>query len=154
MFINIYNCDILDQGPFVNRMAGFSLYVSNTSNKDDGHLCYKDTTGRPSVNQYITCSVYGRYVIYYNERNQTLNRIYYSEYAFNELCEVEVYGKFLYFHTYFFFKMLLSSDILQMNTVHKHSCFHRMQRTVLAKLSIFMSCNLHRSEMSNEYGSM
>lgn len=78
-------------------MAGFSLYVSNTTSREEGHLCYKDISGRPSVDQNIPCSIYGRYVIYYNERNQSVNAFYYSQYAFNELCEVEVYGKSLRF---------------------------------------------------------
>lgn len=91
-------------------MAGFSLYVSNTTSKEDGHLCYEDTTGRPLVDQNITCSIYGRYVIYYNERNQNVNRLYYSQYAFNELCEVEIYGKYLHFAL--FSKRFLFSDFL------------------------------------------
>lgn len=87
-----YRTDNQNPGPYVDRMAGFSLYVSNTTSKEEGHLCYKDKTGRPSVDQNIPCSIYGRYVIYYNERNQSVNTFYYSQYAFNELCEVEVYG--------------------------------------------------------------
>lgn len=61
---------MLDPGPFVNRMAGFSLYISNTTSKYSGHLCYKDESrGSPSVNQRIPCLNYGPYVIYYNERS-------------------------------------------------------------------------------------
>lgn len=88
---------MLDPGPYVNRMAGFSLYVSNTTFKDQGHLCYKDQSGvLPSVNQNISCSIYGRYVIYYNERSRYNNPSYLSTYAFNELCELEVHGKCIY----------------------------------------------------------
>uniref|UniRef100_K1PMD3 Uncharacterized protein n=1 Tax=Magallana gigas TaxID=29159 RepID=K1PMD3_MAGGI len=61
--INIYYMtDNQDPGPYVHRLAGFSLYVSNTTSKLDGQLCYKDETGgTPSVNQIISCSIVGRY---------------------------------------------------------------------------------------------
>lgn len=77
-------------------MAGFYLYISNITSKDSGHLCYKDETeGSPSVSQVIHCSIYGRYVIYYNERSPN-NPSYLSQYAYNELCEVEVYGEYIH----------------------------------------------------------
>lgn len=86
----------LDPGPYVDRMAGFSLYISNTTSKDQGHCCYKDNSmGNPSVNQNISCSIYGRYVIYYNERSTYYSLSYLSQYAYNELCEVEVYGEYM-----------------------------------------------------------
>lgn len=98
MFCVIYFCCFpLDPGPFVDRMAGFSLYVSNTTSKYQGHLCYKDQSGgTPSVNQNISCSIYGRYVIYNNERSRYNTSRYMSQYAQNELCEVEVYGEYMY----------------------------------------------------------
>lgn len=75
-------------------MAGFSLYISNTTSKDSGHVCYKDeTNGSPSVNQTIFCPIYGRFVIYYNERSRYNKSSNLSQWAYNELCEVEVYGK-------------------------------------------------------------
>lgn len=75
-------------------MAGYSLYVSYTKSKENSYLCYKDKSeGKPSVNKNIPCYSSGRYVIYYNERNQTGNPTYFSENAFNELCEVEVLGE-------------------------------------------------------------
>ncbi|XP_056002235.1 multiple epidermal growth factor-like domains protein 10 isoform X1 [Ostrea edulis] len=81
---------------YTTRFAGFYLYVSNTTSKDDGHLCFHEiqtVDGTPIENQTISCSVHGRYVIYYNERKPGVNYpSYYSQYAFNELCEVEVNG--------------------------------------------------------------
>lgn len=78
-------------------MAGFFLYVSNTTFKYQGHLCYNDqTNGTPSIDQTIQCSIYGRYVIYYNTRIPNYYVSYLSEYAYNELCEVEVYGEYIH----------------------------------------------------------
>lgn len=78
-------------------MAGFSLYVSNTTSKDDGYLCFheiQNAVGTPSEDQRIDCPFHARYVIYYNERRpEVVYPSYYSEFAYSELCEVEVYGK-------------------------------------------------------------
>lgn len=83
-------------------MAGYFLYVSNTTFKEQGHLCYKDqSSGNPSVDQRINCSIYGRYVIYYNERSR-YNISYLSEYAYNELCELEVYGECMHLLIYIY----------------------------------------------------
>lgn len=41
----------------------------------------------------ITCVTHGRYVIYYNNRTSLLYPSDYSQHAYTELCEVEVYGK-------------------------------------------------------------
>lgn len=80
------------------RMAGFFLYVSNTTSKDDRHLCFHEiqTVNRtPSEDQRINCSVHGRYVIYYNERRKNVTYpSYYSKFAYYEICELEVYGEF------------------------------------------------------------
>lgn len=84
---------------YTARMAGFFLYVSNTTSKDDGHLCFHEiqTVNRtPSEDQRINCSVHGRHVIYYNERRENFTYPeYYSKFAYYELCELEVYGEFL-----------------------------------------------------------
>lgn len=88
----------LDPSVFNRRMAGFSIYVSNTTSKGAGVLCFDDMQSSlrpPLEDQNITCSVLGRYVIYYNERssNVTYPIKDFSEFAYNELCELEVYGK-------------------------------------------------------------
>ena len=81
----------------VRRLAGYSLYVSNSSiSKTDGYLCYHDEgPGLPSVYQDRYCNHLGQYVIIYNERNETssFNPARYSPKAVLELCEVEIYGK-------------------------------------------------------------
>lgn len=81
---------------FAPYYLGFAVYISNTADKDDGILCYKD----PGFTKYtlpdhltIKCEHSGKYVIYYNERRPG---VYYGpDYrhkAFGDLCEVEVYG--------------------------------------------------------------
>ena len=83
---------------FPGTFLGFSLYISNTTDRSQGTLCFKDSnyttsTIPPVVN--ITCPVHGQYVIYYNERlaNVSYPPDYYPYSAYNLLCEVEVYGK-------------------------------------------------------------
>ena len=83
------------------RLFGFSVYVSNTTDRSQGTLCFKDNNFTLNTIPYVfstNCSVYGQYVIYYNER---LPRVaypdgYYSTVAI-ALCEVEVYGKRFFF---------------------------------------------------------
>lgn len=72
------------------------MYVSNTTSLLGGILCFKDNdftkSTIPAVLN-ISCPVYGQYVIYSNERLPGV--VYpdgYSEYAFAEICELEVYG--------------------------------------------------------------
>ena len=101
--IYISTClSILDTpGPsniLTRTFLGFSLYISNTTDKSQGTLCFKDSNYTSStipqvVN--ISCAVHGQYVIYYNERLEgvTYPSDYYPYGAHNLLCEVEVYGK-------------------------------------------------------------
>lgn len=76
------------------RFAGFSLFVSNTTDMNEGHLCYKDGPELPPLDFNTTCITHGRFVIFYNER---LDRIKYPDNyqvspVFTELCEVTVLG--------------------------------------------------------------
>ena len=71
---------------------GFSLYVSNSTDKDVGYLCLKNTQfPTPKVN--IDCVVHGQFVTFYNERKPG-DPLNYSKLVYNEICEVEVYGKY------------------------------------------------------------
>ncbi|XP_056017448.1 uncharacterized protein LOC125648701 [Ostrea edulis] len=76
------------------RFAGFSLYVSNTTIKEDGYLCYKNGQELPTLDFSTTCVKYARYVIFYNERldGTTYPTGYQTTIVFTELCEVTVTG--------------------------------------------------------------
>lgn len=82
------------------RFLGFSLFVSNTTNRLDGFLCFKDTNFTYDTIPDIfttTCPVHGQYVILYNERLPGVTYpSYYYRYALNEVCEVEVFGEYLF----------------------------------------------------------
>lgn len=90
--INVLS-DIRQKG----RFAGFSLYISNTGDIKGSTLCYKDVTQVPLLNFTTTCTEFGRYVIFYNER---LNGVAYPigyevTSVITELCEVIVQGKYV-----------------------------------------------------------
>lgn len=79
------------------HFLGFSIYVSNTTDKLQGTLCFKDVNFTldtiPAVVTVI-CPVHGQYVIYYNER--LAEKSYPENYLYsvgNNVCEVEVYGR-------------------------------------------------------------
>ena len=82
---------------FTTDFLGFAVYISNTTDKLEGTLCFKDedfnvTTIPPVIN--ITCPMHGQYVIYYNDRLSWTHcsNISRCQYAYNDLCELEVYG--------------------------------------------------------------
>nr|XP_022311210.1 uncharacterized protein LOC111116507 [Crassostrea virginica] len=77
------------------RFAGFSLYISNTGDRESSSLCYKDGPELPPLNFTTTCTLSGRYVIFYNERLVGVTYpVGYEVVAsvFMELCEVTVNG--------------------------------------------------------------
>ena len=78
---------------------GFSVYISNTTNKNDGVLCFHDSKyTRDTIPETATipCSYSGQYIIYYNERVRGRNYPSdYYRYARADLCEVEVYGELI-----------------------------------------------------------
>lgn len=83
---------------YADRSLGFSVYISNTTDKEDGELCFVDTnytidTLLNPVN--ISTQISGRYVIYYNNRTHPPFPADYHQFAFSDLCEVQVYGKVL-----------------------------------------------------------
>ena len=83
---------------FAPRFIGFSVYVSNTTEKSEGVLCFKDNNytlnSIPDVLS-TTCFVHGQYVIYFNQykTGERFNNFQKTWHAFNELCELEVFGK-------------------------------------------------------------
>lgn len=80
--IVLVNCSSIDHYIFLsdgnNTIAslflGFSVYISNTTTKEDGALCFKDIvyTKETIPNPLnISCRLNGRFVIYYNNRTNT-----------------------------------------------------------------------------------
>lgn len=74
-----------------------SLYVSNTTERHDGYLCYKNGPELPPLDFNTNCFTYGRYIIFYNERKDGITYPvgYETVAVYTELCEVYVLGMFL-----------------------------------------------------------
>jgi hypothetical protein len=89
-------CNILKFFTALVRLAGYYLYVSNsTTSKNDGFLCYHHSESGPSsAHQNRTCNHLGKHVIIYNERNKGGNNpAGYTTFAILELCKVIINGK-------------------------------------------------------------
>lgn len=89
-------CFILDKENRLTKIfLGFSVYISNTTNREDGILCFIDTTYTTATIPNpvtIPCPHYGRYIIYYNNRTHLPYPEEYSDTTGSFLCEVGVYG--------------------------------------------------------------
>lgn len=77
------------------RLAGFSLFVSNTGDVKSATLCYKGGPQLPPLNFTSICTETGRFVIFYNERldRHSYPTGYEVYNVITELCEVTVQGK-------------------------------------------------------------
>lgn len=96
MYFSLYDVFVGESNGFTSRFVGFSVFVSNTTNKEDGSLCFHDSEifNQSTIPAVLTlnCEMLGRYVIYFNQRSGT-QPSYYSPDAYVELCELEVYGE-------------------------------------------------------------
>ena len=63
--------------------------------RDNSSLCYKDGPKLPALNFTTSCTTFGRYVTFYNERldGVTYPDGYVVYPVYTELCEVTVHGK-------------------------------------------------------------
>lgn len=103
---NSFICSLLiENNGFRATFLGFYVYVSNTTNRNEGHICFHDngyfniSTIPPVLT--LNCSLHGKYVIYYNERISG-QPSYYSPFSEINLCEFEIYGKTFKFFSVFY----------------------------------------------------
>ncbi|XP_033739088.1 multiple epidermal growth factor-like domains protein 10 [Pecten maximus] len=78
----------------LNRLAGYEIFLSNTTTWELDDRCYKDTTpnlGAMSASSVVTCPGVAKYLTIYNDRRET-TEAWYSSDAVLELCEVYVYA--------------------------------------------------------------
>lgn len=76
------------------RLAGFEIYLSDTSDWTSRERCYQDNTASLELMtaiQNVTCVGVGQYVTIYNDRRVKAKSWYWNE-AYFELCEVYVFG--------------------------------------------------------------
>ena len=118
-----WRCDFLlldETNPYTTRFLGFSVYLSNTTNKEEGILCFKDrgytkaTIPNPTN---ITCINHGQYLIYYNNRTHSPLPVGYSSYAFSELCEIQVYGKYIFVYIILSFFFIKNAGACLLNSI-------------------------------------
>ncbi|OWF55545.1 Scavenger receptor class F member 1 [Mizuhopecten yessoensis] len=92
-YITIYNRD--EGVQFPRRLAGYQLYLSNTSDWSQGILCYEDKSNNwTEVEMVVThrCPYVAKFVTIYNYRNDPARHDWYEDNAVLELCEVQVFG--------------------------------------------------------------
>lgn len=94
LFMNYDGNNSLHENRQRGRFAGFSLYISNSSDIQSSTLCYKNGPQLPTLNFTTTCTEHGRYVIFYNERlnGAKYPARYETANVYTELCEVIVQG--------------------------------------------------------------
>lgn len=114
---------IAESNPNTEKLLGFSLVVSNTTDRNKGVVCYKDTHHTKwtiPASFDIRCPVIGQYVMYYNERLPgSTYPAGYSQHAQFAVCEIEVYGKFHF--NYFKQELFLFFSVLKfffLNSLH------------------------------------
>lgn len=133
------------------RFAGFSLYVSNTTDGYSGYLCYKDGQELPPLDFNTNCLTNGRYVIFYNERLVGTNYPigYEIGSVFTELCDIRVTGTVLIGRGVFQFPfyILIISNIcknIKFDICHKlKKNLVSENRSTFQKVSIFDTVTLH-----------
>ncbi|XP_060078172.1 scavenger receptor class F member 2-like [Ylistrum balloti] len=77
------------------RFAGYQLFLSNTTNYQQGIICYKDNSIEVAdlqMDPTHQCPYVAQYVTIYNHRDDTNRPSWYDDYAVLELCEVQVFG--------------------------------------------------------------
>lgn len=123
---------------YTGLLLGFTLTVSNSTNQNEGVVCYKDTNHTRSTIPFsfdISCPVIGQYVSYYNERLPDISYpAGYSQYAQSALCEVEVYGN------YCLDFCLLQHHSQYLQPFRTNVCFYIQNQRYFAFLFLYPGC--------------